>query len=440
MSVDDPPFTAPADDVSAYDWEGMGVEGPSLVVPTEDGEPAEDDEAAGPNGFDSLVEGDVRRIKAREAAQQIIRREKATAVPLPEIIRLDQLLTTPDPEISYRIDGWWLAGGRNVLAAQRKAGKTTLRDNLIRSLVDGDQFLGRFDVTQVTGSIVVIDLELSTDTIRKWLRRQGVHNTERVHVIPMRGRAARFDLRDDEVRALWVKAFQALDTEALLVDCLGPLLTALGLDANREAGQFLDLGLDPLLTDLGGVDCLVTHHMGHGPERSRGDSRIRDWPDAEWRLVYSRAAGEDPDDEPDERAPRFLSAFGRDVDQPEGMLEFDPITKTLTLVGGSRGEVIDRLVLDAVVAQPGITANRLCKQIRSGRPKVLAAIDRAVAAGKIRIEYGPNRAHFHYPVVPVVPGGSEPPVVGGSPPFRENHHSQPPIETKTTEPLGEPRR
>jgi hypothetical protein len=76
---------------------------------------------------------------------------------------------------------------------------------------------------------------------------------------------------------------------AVLSGCAGHCTAgALGLDEHREAGRFL-VALDTLLADAGIPDAAVIHHMGHVTERSRGDSRIRDWP--EWRLVRE-------DDEP----------------------------------------------------------------------------------------------------------------------------------------------
>ena len=52
----------------------------------------------------------------------------------------------PDEDATYRVTGLWPTGGRVVLSAQHKAGKTRLTGNLIRSLVDGDLFLGAFTV------------------------------------------------------------------------------------------------------------------------------------------------------------------------------------------------------------------------------------------------------------------------------------------------------
>jgi hypothetical protein len=65
--------------------------------------------------------------------------------------------------------------------------------------------------------------------------------------------------------------------------------------------------------------------MGHANERARGDSRLRDWPDVEWRLVRR-------DDDP--ASARFITAYGRDVDVPESQLIYDHGTRHLTIEDG----------------------------------------------------------------------------------------------------------
>ena len=90
-------------------------------------------------------------------------------------------------------------------------------------------------------------------------------------------------------------------------------------------GAFL-VPLDALLAEAGIPDALVVHHMGHTNERSRGDSRLRDWPDVEWRLMRK-------DDDP--ASARFFTAYGRDVDVEEQELGYDAATRRLTVVGGS---------------------------------------------------------------------------------------------------------
>lgn len=367
------------------------------------------------------------RMRGRAAAQDTLRAEAAASAPMPELVGLDKLLAEDDDPVHYRVSRLWPRHGRVILAAQFKAGKTTLRDNLVRALADNQPFLGRYEVTPITGTIIVFDTELNRNTMRRWLRAQNIINTNRIIVVPMRGQVGTFDLRDPHTRTRWAQIIRDHDGQIIILDCLAPLLDAFGIDPNREAGQFLNGGIDPLLEESGITEALITHHMGHVAERSRGDSRLRDWPDVEWRLVREKEDDEGVDIDP--AAPRYLTAYGRDVDVPESQLTYDPDTKEIIIVGGNRRDRLMDLVIDAVKASPGITANTLCTQIVAQKAKVLDARDRAVRARFIRTEKGPNRAQFHYstdPVVPVVPGSSDAPVVSGSTPFRENHHRTPP--------------
>jgi hypothetical protein len=112
---------------------------------------------------------------------------------------------------------------------------------------------------------------------RRLATRPRIRNDDRIIVEPMRGRAAAFDLLDERVLAQWAELLRARSTSYLMVDCLRPILDALGLDEQRDAGRFL-VPLDRLLRDASIPDGLVVHHIGHTGERSRGDSRIRDWP------------------------------------------------------------------------------------------------------------------------------------------------------------------
>lgn len=82
------------------------------------------------------------------------------------------------------------------------------------------------------------------------------------------------------------------------LDCLRPVLDSLGLDENHDTGRVL-VALDELAASAGVGEFALIHHMGHAGERSRGDSRLRDWPDAELRIVRA-------DDDP--ASPRFFTA------------------------------------------------------------------------------------------------------------------------------------
>jgi hypothetical protein len=226
-----------------------------------------------------------------------------------------------------------------VVAAQFKAGKTTLIGNTCRSLVDGDPFLGRYHTTPITGSVALLDFEMSERQLDAWLRAQRIRNDDQVIPIPFRGQAAAFNILDPEIRVQWAERLRERRTSYVILDCLRPIFDAIGLDENSEAGRFL-VAFDGLLNDAGITEALVVHHMGHSGERSRGDSRIRDWPDVEWRLVRQ-----------DERASsaRYLTAYGRDVDVSECQLAYDAETRRLTIGGGSRHDAKVERALQAIL-------------------------------------------------------------------------------------------
>jgi hypothetical protein len=284
---------------------------------------------------------DIERAK-REARRRLDAEERGHIVP-PTFDTLRDRLARPRPATVFRITDWQPCGSRVMLTAQGKTGKTILVGNVMRSLADGDAFLGRYAVAPVDGTIALVDFEMSGAQLDAWLRAQGIHQDHRVFVIPLRGQAASFNILDSQVRADWVARFRQHQVRYLLLDCLRPILDALGLDEHHDVGRFL-VALDALLLDAGIRECLVVHHMGHGAERARGDSRLRDWPDVEWRLLRQ-------DDDP--ATPRYITAYGRDVDVPESRLVYEPATRALTITAGSRKDAVAGTALDAVFAALG---------------------------------------------------------------------------------------
>ena len=182
------------------------------------------------------------------------------------------------------------------------------------------------------------------------------------------------------------------------------MLDALGLDENHEAGKFL-VQFDALLYEAGIPAALLVQHMGHTGERSRGDSRLQDWPDAIWRLVRE-------DDDP--ASARYFSAYGRDVEVREGRLTFDARTRWLTYGGGDRSNAKSEAAYTALVnllaedarqgakdddGNPmGLGVNAIEDAI--GGPKcprnaVREAIAAALAKGVVEWHRGPRKAKLH---------------------------------------------
>jgi hypothetical protein len=343
------------------------------------------------------------RLHTRTRQHQAERLEAAKAC-LPSLHRLDELLDEPDEQIRYRIDRLWPTGGRIMLNAAWKAGKTTVVGNLVRSLVDAEPFLGAYDVAATGRPVVVFDDELDLRTIRRWYRDQHIEHTDQVYVVSLRGEPGTFNLLDETLRDDWAALLLDVHAGIVLLDCLSPVLAALGLDENHpgDVRRFLT-AFDTLLMRAGAEEGAVIHHAGHNGERGRGASALRDWPDAEWMLV--REKPEEPGDEPDPSAPRYFKAYGRDVDEPEQRLNYDPNTRRLAVGGASRRtERADRhvpKVVEIVTREPGATRNRIVelldKEGISDR-KARKARERAVELGMVRVEDGPNNSKLHYPV------------------------------------------
>lgn len=277
------------------------------------------------------VEAEVSRLMLRDEAKRRHAERTAPVVTLPAIVGLTDFLAVHDDPVTYLIDRLAPSRGNILLAAQYKAGKTTLRDNMVRALADGMPFLGTFEVPE-TKRVVIIDAELEEATLRRWLRDQDIRNTGRVSVVSLKGQIGSFDILDPNTRAAWADVLRGNDV--LVFDCLRPVLDALGLSEHTEAGRFL-VALDALKREAGMESTTLVHHYGHGAERSRGDSRILDWADTIWNL--------NRDDVNDPASPRFLMAYGRDVDVPQGALTFDPETRALSYEeGGQRTSGIAR--------------------------------------------------------------------------------------------------
>ena len=142
----------------------------------------------------------------------------------------------------------------------------------------------------------------------------------------------------------------------------------------------------------------MVQHMGHTNERARGDSRLQDWPDAIWRLVRE-------DDEPG--SPRFFSAYGRDVDLPEGRLNFDPDTRHLAYIDGSRKDaktdaatpdVVAILAEDAQQGGEGLSGRAMETAACTGehtRQAVRKALATLIRQGLVTVVAGPKRSKLH---------------------------------------------
>jgi hypothetical protein len=336
----------------------------------------------------------LERERAQREARRVLAAEDRAAITVPALRPLRERLSIGEPEVSWRIARWQPRDSRVILAAPYKAGKTTLVANLIRSLVDDIPFLQYDAVDAITGTVVLLDTEMSDRQLDTWLKAQRIEGDDRVIVGSLRGRAARFNVIDPTIRTAWARRLHEVKASYLILDCLRPVLDGLQLDEHHDAGRLL-AGFDALLAEAGVPEALIVHHMGHVNERSRGDSRLRDWPDVEWRLVRQ-------EDNP--ASPRYLSAYGRDVDVTECRLAFDASKRLLTIAGGSRHDARVDAALSAVLTllkESGTPLSGRAIEAKldgcvHARDVVRDAVRRGIDAGLISTEAGRNRATLHY--------------------------------------------
>lgn len=352
------------------------------------------------------------RLRIDREARRRLDAEERPPLAAPPVRDLDVLLAEPDAETHYVVDQLAPANGRVMLSAQFKAGKTTLVCNLIRCLADNVPFLDRFEIARPPKRIVVIDTELDDNMLRRWLRRQDITNTAAVvDVIGLRGRVASFDPTDEHSRNYWTNRLRNLGCDYLILDCLRPVLDALGLDENHDAGRFL-VPFDALLADAGISDALVVQHMGHAGERARGDSRLQDWPDAIWRIVRES-------DELD--STHFFSAYGRDVDVREGQLQLVGDNDHLVYRDGSRKDLkrtnqADKrtanadyradealtCVIKLLVGQPdGVNQSQIFDALEAHEPDKIGrrlaqkALNKGIEDGRLRARVGDRGAKIY---------------------------------------------
>lgn len=344
---------------------------------------------------EAALQNAISRERVFREARRRVDAEERPPVAFPEILTLRQRLAAPPDPVKWRVEGWLPAGGRAVLAAQAKAGKTHLAANLVRNLADGTPFLGRDPVARVTGKVAVFDFEMTERQLYEWYSDLGIVADDRILVFGLRGQGAAFDLRDEGIRQRWAQVLLDEGVEFVVWDCLRPVIDALGLDENHDASALLT-AFDAMLALAGGPDALVVHHMGHNSERARGDSGIIGWGDANWKLVLG------PDG--DEHGPRWLKANGRDVAQSETQLARDPETRHLTAVGGSRASAQHAAAGDAIIAflkqsDEAQTAGR-CEAAATTAPGVTRkaareALGQLVALNQVVVEVGERNARLH---------------------------------------------
>lgn len=357
---------------------------------------------------DDAYSRELQRERIRRQVRAELDAEGRPPDPGPSFTSLAHLLVEPDDAEAYRVGQLWPSGGKVLLSAPQKSGKTTLVGNLIRSLADGARFLSRevrpgefkvaaagFETVPLGGRrIALFDFEMTRRKLRGWLRDQRIANPDLVHVEFMRGRV--WDVRDPKVREVWAERLNELNVGIVLVDPIGPVLGSLNIDENENTPvtSFL-FALDALAREANVDELFVTHHTGHGPERARGASAFLGWPDANWTIVRDEMTNA-----------RAFKAEGRDVWVPETTLVYDRASRRLGLGEGDRASARSAghagIIAQIVKESPGESLRGLKKlaletEIGTKGQHTQDAVRAAEIAGFVHVHLGPNRSRLHFP-------------------------------------------
>lgn len=289
-----------------------------------------------------LIEADIElKIEELRVLQEAKRRlaEATNPYDVPEFKVISKIPDRPQ----WRIEDLISTGSYVLISAQKKAGKTTLGLNLIRSLISGELFLGEFRV-HGKATVGLIDLEMSDYHLASWMKDVGLLGNPNLVTMALRGQAKALGLFDDDRRENIVQQLQDLGVYVLIIDPLGPLLRAYGIDenSNTEVGQAVDL-IYQMSQDAGVSELIIMHQ--HGKDDSigaRGASVLMDTPVALWQLKRDDRAG----------GLATLSTEGRDGSLIR-RLDFNDHTRTLTAM--SAGDVYvpktnEQAILDALKA------------------------------------------------------------------------------------------
>ena len=311
----------------------------------------------GSRAFRASVETEAARLRVRAEAARIVRQESALQRPFDAVLLAD-IHDEPAPS---RIKGVLSAGGRMLLAAQRKGGKTTTVLNLCLDVIRGGAFLGRFPVEPiaVTRRVAFLNFEMSRYQFGRWARAIGIPG-DRLLTVHLRGCSNPFANPDDIVRL--AELMREYGVEVVIVDPFGRAYPGKSQNDAGEVGAWLS-DLDRFANAAGCSELVLTAHAGWEGERTRGTSALEDWADVVAYLVR---------DKEDDRL-RYFRALGRDVEVEEDRLNFDPVTRRLTLAGAGnrvaaraqrRTDGLISGVVEAVTKEPGATTRQLDALLR----------------------------------------------------------------------------
>jgi hypothetical protein len=280
--------------------------------------------------FDQEMARVAQTLRVREEIAYLKALEEATLTDLPNTSIADQLKEEYIEPV-YRIDGLHIVGNFTTITATYKTGKSTLMLNLMRSLVDGDPFLGQ-RVLPVDRNVAYWNLEIEQNQFLQWASDTGLKGKGRVKPLHLRGTP--FPLYHPEFEKRIVAWLQDNEIDALIIDpgyllLLGwPPVGNGGIENNNDLIAVVANKLQEIKRAGGVTDLFIPLHTGHQASggdnmHARGGSVWGGYPDHLWTMWKKRLVeGEDEI--------RHFRATGRSPDFDTILLAFDKHTRLYT--------------------------------------------------------------------------------------------------------------
>jgi hypothetical protein len=322
--------------------------------------------------FKNKVTDQKQRMLALELARREIAEEKySLQESAPEPKNLSSWLLENEEPQTYRIAELWPSEGTVFLVAAYKAGKTTVIMNVIRCLIDGGLFLGRFQTQPVEKNVGLLNFEVNAGQAKTWLKRLELKSPEKLLTWNPKGYAG--PMSSEIARDKFTESLIRNDIEVLIIDPFSGIFRSGDANSNSDVKAFL-LDLDEIVHKSGISEVLMAVHAGKDPNVPRGATTLGDHPDALWNLVKGEFG-----------KGRYFKAEGRDVLFPEEGLVLKEDKVTLELNGLSKAETssenFEARVTAFVEKNPDCPAGAITAGITGKEAKVTAARDSLVARG-----------------------------------------------------------
>lgn len=281
------------------------------------------------------------------------------------------------------------AAGRDFILTHN----STLVGQLAMAYADGTKFLGKFQVYPPAGKVCIWNYELNQSQFERWLGKMPIQNPERI--IGFHARGLPHPLQSPKVRDRVVERLIEANCGLWIVDPLSRALAIGSVNDDSVVAPFL-AAVEEIKERAGIRDLVLVAHMGHGSKegekRAMGSSALSGWGDALWMLTK------------DDTGDRFFSGDGRDVDIPEGLIEYDPDSMTNVYIGGTPDDVALSSVIESVMAcvrdRPEISKRDVRDLVNASNKSIDEALLHLQAIGDIKLTMESRGRHSYSPTNP----------------------------------------